>query len=430
MTQAASYSPSNPMRAVLANRDFRLLWIGQGTSLIGDQFHMIAAPWLVLQLTHDPLALGTVFALGSIPRAILMLFGGVISDRFSPRAIMLISDVIRLVITGLMAIQVATGTMQVWMIYLYSLIFGIVSGFFMPASQAVVPEILPADKLQAGNSLFTGSMQLIGLLGPAAAGAMIAAFGQTSTGMAIAFGVDATSFLISTVMLWWMTAMQPKPSEGSVLGDIRDGIAHAFNDPVKRLVFLVIAAANFLFSGPLVVGMPVLANDRLPEGAAAFGLVISGYAGGNLLGILLAGMLPRFKAKTIRIVLVALLVSFGLGLASFGVVTSTWLAFAIMLAMGVGNGYVAISLITNLQRNSPKEMLGRLMSILMLANIGLAPLSQALTGLVLRWTITGLFFGASILMFALTLAMAIRPELRLLSEQLAGEPVAVESEAH
>lgn len=428
MTQAASYSPTNPMRAVLANRDFRLLWIGQGTSLIGDQFHMIAAPWLVLQLTNDPLALGTVFALGSIPRAILMLFGGVITDRFSPRAIMLVSDLVRLVITGLMAVQVATGTMQVWMLYIYSLIFGIVSGFFMPASQAVVPDILPAEELQAGNSVFSATMQLISFVGPAVAGAVIAAFGQTSTGMAIAFSVDAISFLISTVMLWLMTAMQPKPGEGNMLEAIRAGLVQAFQDPVNRMVLLVVAAANFLFSGPLLIGMPVLANTRLPEGAAAYGLVISGYAGGNLAGILSAGVLPRYKAGTIRWLFIALLVSFGLGLASFGIVTNTWLAFGVMVAMGIGNGYLGLMLITNLQRNTPKEMLGRLMSIFMLANIGLAPFSQAITGLVLRWTITGLFFGASFLMFALTLAMATRPELGTLAEQLAGEPVAIEKE--
>src|SRR5512135_851529 len=92
----------NPMLRVLGLRDFRLLFGGATTSLLGDQFALVATPWLVLELTGDPLALGIVLALEGVPRAVFMLVGGAITDRFSPRLIMLISDVIRLVLTGLM----------------------------------------------------------------------------------------------------------------------------------------------------------------------------------------------------------------------------------------------------------------------------------------------------------------------------------------
>src|SRR5664280_1586603 len=87
----------NPIRKVFQNRNFRFLWAGQGASLLGDQFELIAAPWLVLKLTHDPLALGFVLALSSVPRALFMLVGGAITDRFSARNVMLISDSLRLI---------------------------------------------------------------------------------------------------------------------------------------------------------------------------------------------------------------------------------------------------------------------------------------------------------------------------------------------
>src|SRR5512143_1665103 len=86
----------NSMAIVMALRDFRLLWIGQGTSFLGDQFAMIALPWLVLQLTGDPLALGMMLACLGIPRAVSMVFGGAVSDRFSARVVMLASDLARL----------------------------------------------------------------------------------------------------------------------------------------------------------------------------------------------------------------------------------------------------------------------------------------------------------------------------------------------
>jgi len=94
---------------VLKNFNFRLLWIGQGTSLLGDQFFMIALPWLVLKLTNDPLALGTIMALIGIPRAIFMLMGGAVADKYSPRVVMLVSDVMRLLLTILLAVMILTG---------------------------------------------------------------------------------------------------------------------------------------------------------------------------------------------------------------------------------------------------------------------------------------------------------------------------------
>src|SRR5512136_2034743 len=93
----------NSMATVFGLRDFRLLFVGAATSLLGDQFALIATPWLVLQLTGDPLALGIVMALEGLPRAIIMLAGGAITDRFSPRRIMLAADLVRLAATVLMA---------------------------------------------------------------------------------------------------------------------------------------------------------------------------------------------------------------------------------------------------------------------------------------------------------------------------------------
>src|SRR5512140_84032 len=118
---------SGSVRALLALGNFRLWFSGQATSLLGDQFHGIAAPWLVLVLTNDPIALGTVLALGGIPRAILLLVGGAITDRFSQRAIMLASDILRLLLTTLLAILTFTGLINLWMLYGFTLAFGIIS---------------------------------------------------------------------------------------------------------------------------------------------------------------------------------------------------------------------------------------------------------------------------------------------------------------
>src|SRR5258708_2411722 len=120
------------LRSVLQGRNFRLLWIGQGTSLLGDQFYLVALPWLVLRLTGDPRGWGPVLALAGLPRALLMWVGGAITDRFSPPAIMLISDFARLFLTALLTVLVLTGQVQLWLLYILAIAFGTVSGFFLP----------------------------------------------------------------------------------------------------------------------------------------------------------------------------------------------------------------------------------------------------------------------------------------------------------
>ena len=284
---ALPMNDKNPMRRVLSIRDFFLLWIGQSTSLLGDQFNSIAGAWLVLKMTGDPLALGTVMALGGIPRAIFTVIGGAITDRVSPRKVMLMADLIRLGISALLAAQVLTGTLEVWMIYVYSLVSGIVSGVFAPASMSIAPFILPGVDLQAGNSLMQGSMQLIGFVGPALAGGLIAIFPDETIGVGLAIAIDALTFLVSVVTLWMMKAggqvMSARlPGEkANVWRSIGEGIAYMFKDPALRLMFILVAIANLAFGGPVIVGIPFLADTRFPEGAAAYGLIVSGYAGGN-----------------------------------------------------------------------------------------------------------------------------------------------------
>src|SRR5262245_9081668 len=121
--------PASPLRV----RNFRLLWIGESISLLGDQFYMIALPWLVLQLTGSALALGVVLALAAIPRALFMLIGGAFVDRFSPRAVMLASNLARFVLVGILSVLVLTNTIRIEMLYVFALAFGLADAFYFPA---------------------------------------------------------------------------------------------------------------------------------------------------------------------------------------------------------------------------------------------------------------------------------------------------------
>ena len=414
----------NPMAAVFSLRDFRLLFSGATTSLLGDQFALIATPWLVLKLTGDPLALGIVLALEGIPRAIFMLLGGAITDRVSPRVIMLISDGIRFVLTTLMALAVFTGTVQMWMLYAFGLGFGLVAGFAVPAGNSIVPMLVESQDLQAGNSVMMGVGQLVGFIGPTIAGILIGQFSKSPLGIGLAFALDAVSFAVSAVTLWIMRgggkrqAAAGATEKESVWASILAGVKYLWDDKPLRLMFLVILAVNFLFVGPILVGIPVLANQRLAEGALAFGLLMSAFSGGNLAGYLLAGSLPRPTGNTMRVFLITLLVVFGLVLGSFGFIRSTWVDFALMLLLGLGNGYISITLFTWMQLRTPKAMLGRMMSMMMLSNTGLVPISQAISGAISRWSLTVLFAGAGFLILLVALWAAPQPELKVFSDSM------------
>jgi len=412
------------MLNVLSIRDFRLLFTAVSTSLLGDQFALIATPWLVLQLTGDPLALGIVLALEGIPRALFMLFGGAITDRLSPRIIMLASDIARFVLATLMTVAVFTGIVQMWMLYAFGLGFGLVAGFAIPAGNSIVPMLVKEKDLLAGNSLVMGVSQLAGFVGPVMAGILIGKYTDSLFGVGLAFGIDSVTFAISAMMLWLMRlggklhSSTDAQDRESVWAAIMTDLKYVWEDDALRLMFLIIAAVNFLFVGPILVGIPVLADQRLAEGAVAFGLLMSGFAGGNLGGFLLAGALPKPTGRTMRLFLVVLLAAFGIVMGMMGFINLTWIDFALMLLLGLGNGYVTIILFTSIQTRAPRTMLGRIMSLLMLSSIGLVPVSQVISGAIGAWNLTFLFVSAGGVIVLVTIWAAFQPAMVTFSESL------------
>jgi MFS family permease len=238
--------------------------------------------------------------------------------------------------------------------------------------------------------------------------------------------IDSITFAVSTLCLWAMRVQKTGHSADgteneSVWNSILTGIKFLYNDKPLWLMFLVITALNFLFVGPILVGIPVLADQRLPEGAVAFGLLTSAYAGGNLVGYLLSGSLPRPSGKTMTVFLLGLLTAFGVVLAAFGFIQKTWIDFSLMLILGMGNGYISLILFTWMQLRTPKTMLGRMMSMLLLSNNGLVPVSQAVAGAVSKWSLTMLFAGAGALILVVAVITAFQPQLRVFSDSMISE---------
>ncbi|MBW2061535.1 MAG: MFS transporter [Deltaproteobacteria bacterium] len=433
-SESAKGLSGHPMLMVLRLRNLRLLWLGQGASVLGTQFYLIALPWLVLKLTGDPFQMGMVLALAGIPRALFMLVGGALTDRFSPRTLMLGSNFARMVIVGLLTGLVLTGRVDLWMLYIFGLSFGVADAFYFPAQASIMPRIVDIEHLLAGNSIVQGTNQLSIAVGPALAGALIAIFSSSPdtslltgggaaqaadvAGLGFAFGVNALGYLISIIALWMIKMRPPeKPTEEThekinVLSSIIQGFIYVFKDKILRWLLLVTAVSHFCMEGPLFIGIPVLANSRFPEGAAAFGIIMSAFGAGMLLGVILAGTLPRLPAKSMGMILLIIISLSGLGLIVFGLVATTFIAALIVLIMAAAQGFVVIQYTSWIQGRTPQHLLGRIFSLIMLASVGLIPISQALSGALIKLNTAGLFVGAGILMSLVVGFVAMRPEMR------------------
>lgn len=377
----------------LRHRGFRMVWIGETVSMFGDQFYLVALPWLALALTGSSLALGLVLMAAAIPRAALMLVGGALSDRYDPRAIMVASSAARAGLVAVLALLVWTDAVQLWHLYLLGAGFGAADAFFQPAALALVPRLVPEDRLEASNALVMGSMAVMGMVGPAIAGVAIAA-----TGTALGFGIDAATFAFAVVTLLFVrrpaaseVVNTPASASGGTMPAIVAGLRYASVDPQIRIVLLAVAVINLAVVGPFFVGLPVLV-DGFDSGPMAYGIVLSAFGGAALAGAVVAGSLgPRVRMS---LAIPATAVALAIGMILIGLAPNVWAVTLAAVPLGAGVGVLQVSGMAWLQRRSDPEFLGRVMSMVMFAVMGLTPVSYAIAGAVAETGTAILFVGA------------------------------------
>jgi MFS family permease len=402
----------------VAIRDFRLLWLGEGISLLGDQFHYVALSWLVLQLTGSGLALGTVLLAASIPRAVLMVLGGAVTDLVSPRTVAILSNAARAAFVALLTWLVASESVQLWHLLVLGLLFGIVDAFFWPAVNALIPMLVPAERLQPANALHQATMQLMGMLGPAAAGLVIA-----WVGTAPAFGFDATTFAVAAVAGLAIRGGRRPPRSRSteptrdpvgrrdgMLDLIRAGAAYTFRQPTLRAVLVVSLTLNVALNGPVSVGLPWLAANRFSGGPATLGYLFAAWGGGALLGALAAGTLPEPRRLGLAVAVVA--GSIGPVFAGVGLAPAVLPAVGLMIGLGLAIGWLNVVAITWIQRSVDPAMLGRVMSLVMLGSVGLTPLSYAVAGAIVDTWATAMFVAAGAVILGATAVVHASGALR------------------
>jgi MFS family permease len=340
----------------------------------------------------------------AIPRALLMLIGGALTDHFSPRTMMLISNAGRGVLSTLLALLIATHRIHLWHLYAIPALFGTFDALFYPAYQSILPRLLPQQSLAAGNALMQATIQTAMLAGPAPAGALIAAFS-----LAWAFGIDAASFVVAVVMLLLIAAQASavaQTARKNMLHSIAEGASYVNHDRPLRAFVLMACGLNLTVTGPFMVGMPLLAKGRFASwggGSLAYGIMFSAFGAGALIGGLTAGSLRTVRRPGLFMIFVMLLIA--VGMAVLGYVPWLWVSSAMMTAMGIGVGVANITNITWIQRRPEPQMLGRVMSVMMFGGLGLVPVSMAVAGVVANFGVQVLF-GSSAAAIAIVAVLA------------------------
>jgi len=425
---AAARVRSLPMWQALAVPRFRLLWVSEAVSVVGDQFQYIALAWLVISLTGSGLALGAVLIAVAVPRAILIVPFGVLADRRPARGLMVAAHVTRGVIVGAIAALAVTGAASVPALMVLGALFGVADAVYMPAQQAFLPRTVEAERLPSANALLQGTLQAAAMAGPPLAGIVIAIAGTGA-----AFALDAVSFFVAALVILLMapaTARRPEvPADAapasagtahastgpSFRAQLGAGIRYIVADPAIRTLMLLALVLNFALNGPAGVGMAWLAQQRFHAGPMGLGLMEAGWAAGALVGIVLAGNV-RIERQG-RVVVGAVAVA-GLMMAAVGTLGSLPVVVAALAVMGVAIGYVNVVAVSWLQGRVRPAMVGRVMSIVMLMSFGITPLSLGLAGALIDVDATALFVGAG----ALTVVAAVFASIIHLPAMLDGTP--------
>ncbi|MDD2924459.1 MFS transporter [Rhodoferax sp.] len=430
--------PTDPARATLMrDKNFRWLMSGAVISMLGDQFTLVALPWLVLRLTGDTLVLGTVLGLMSLPRALFILIGGAVVDRYSPKRVLMLTKYVNTLLLAALAGLVLTGGLALWTVYTLALAIGLATAFSIPSATSMLPHVMARAQLPAANSLMMGLRQLSMFVGPLLAGVLIALFGDGASGNAsgtvpdalglgVAFGLDALSFAVSA---WTLAQVRLHPASPAAQGAgpaahepvfhaVKTGLRHLWQDQDLRRCFIYWAAVAVLITGPVQIAMPVLAST-LQLGAAALGILLGAHGAGTLVGMAVSGARPGLRLGTLGLTMLSIDALVGLLFMPMGLITATWQGATLLGAIGVLGGFMQVAIFSWLQQRTPAALMGRVMSMFMFIFLGLAPLSGAVTGWAMRAiTLPQLFLGCGGLLLCLALGAMLTSPLRQVTDAI------------
>jgi len=358
------------------HRNYRLFFTGQVISVSGTWMQNIALAWLVVELTHSPLAVGALAFCRFLPFTIFGLVAGVVADRIDNRKLVITTQSVSMTFSAILAALVLTGSQTLWLVYVLAVLSGTALVFDAPGRHALTFQMVGRDELPNAVALNASLFNASRVVGPAVAGVLIAAFG-----VGVCFLINTITFLAVLAGLLLMRKEELVPLERTgeppptMVRGIREGFSWVLASPQMRLVLLVVAVVSTVGFNFHVL-LPLLASDTLQTGPEVFGILSACFGGGALVGALLSAALGRASWK----VLVLGTGGFSLSLLALAPMTTVWACAVLLFITGTCFTLWTSNANSILQLNAPDHLRGRVVSLYLWAFAGFAPVGGLFAG--------------------------------------------------
>jgi MFS family permease len=375
VTAALLALPRRTFASVRKHRNYRLFFTGQVISLVGTWMQNIALAWFVIELTHSAVAVGFLAFCRFAPFTVFGLISGVVADRFDNRRLVMATQTASMVVAAALTVLAFTGSEAVWLAYLLAAAAGTALVFDAPGRHALTFQMVGREELPNAVALNASLFNASRVVGPAAAGVIIAAFG-----VGVCFALNTVSFLAVLTSLALMRKEELVPLDRPErhppwITSIREGLGYAKRSPRVRLVLAmttVVSTVGFNFH----VLVPVLASDTLNAGPRTFGILSAAFGAGALAGALLAAAIGRASWKG----LIAGVGGFSVSLLALAPLDTVVACTVLLFVVGVCFTLWTSNSQSLLQLAAPDHLRGRVLSLWLFAFAGLAPLGGLLAG--------------------------------------------------
>jgi MFS family permease len=387
VTKALRVLDGRTFLSLRRHRNYRLFFFGQIVSLSGSWMQSIALAWLVIELSHSPVAIGALAFCRFVPFTILGLFAGVVVDRLDNRRLVIVTQSAAMLLSALLAALALTGAASLPLVYTLAVLLGIAQVFDGPGRQALTYQMVGSDELPNAIALNSSLFNMSRVVGPALAGVMIAAVGAGAC-----FALNALSFLAVLAGLLAMRAEELYPVERpelpSVLRGTREGLAYVLRSQDVSLVLLIVTAMSVVGFNFNVI-LPLLASNTLHAGPREFGVLSACFGAGALAGALAAATTGRASWRA----LLTGLCGFSLAMLALAPLHTVWACALLLFVLGGSFTLLTANANALVQVEAPGHLRGRVVSLYLFAFLGLAPVG----GLVAGWLVA---LGGTMLAFA------------------------------
>ncbi|MGF1435392.1 MFS transporter [Bacillus thuringiensis] len=365
-------------KPLLKNTNFLFLWAATLFSSFALAFFTFSQTWYIAKTLNLEASLGVVFVALSVPRLIFMIIGGAVADKFPKKNIMFYSNIIRAILVATILTWFIVGDVTLYTFALFALFFGLADAFFWSADGSILPELVEKSRLTQANSLTQMTNQASVILGPVLGGILI-----KFTNYETIFSITILLLIVAAILVQKIQFTMPelKDTDKGMFTSIKEGILYVKESPFLSTFLLCSAFLNLFLIGPMQVGFPLFVKNVLHGDSLHFSYLEASVGGGMAIGAVIVGLKNINRRRGLFCIIMMLLS--GVFFLSINFSTVLWQALLAGMFYGITIAMAIVPLMAMIQSTVKEEMMGRVMSLLMLSSMGFIPLSYAFTSIAL-----------------------------------------------